>query len=51
MNRRHFLQSSLAAGALSGFHLRAADKAGRKYRTALVGAGWVSPEEASAFER
>lgn len=40
MNRRHFVQSSLAAGALAGFHVRAADKAGRKYRTALVGAGW-----------
>lgn len=40
MNRRSFLQSSLAAGSLAGFHLRAADKAGRKYRTALVGAGW-----------
>jgi len=40
MNRRHFLHSSLAAGALAGFHVRAADKAGPKYRTALVGAGW-----------
>jgi predicted dehydrogenase len=40
MNRRSFLQSALAAGTLAGFHVRAADKAGRKYRTALVGAGW-----------
>jgi predicted dehydrogenase len=42
MNRRAFLQRTLAASALStlSFHLRAADKAGRKYRTALIGAGW-----------
>ena len=42
MNRRTFLHRTLAAGALSGFTLsiRAADKAGRKYRTALIGAGW-----------
>jgi predicted dehydrogenase len=42
MNRRTFLQTTAAAGALAtfGFHLRAADKAGRKYRTALIGAGW-----------
>ena len=42
MNRRTFVHRALAAGALAapGFHLRAADKAGRKYRTALVGAGW-----------
>src|SRR3954470_21974053 len=42
MNRRSFLQSTLAAGALSSLrvNIRAADKAGRKYRTALVGAGW-----------
>lgn len=43
MQRRRFLQSTLAAGAASAlpfFHLRAADKAGRKYRTALVGCGW-----------
>ncbi len=42
MNRRSFVQSSLAAGALSAlpFRIRAADKAGRKYRTALVGCGW-----------
>jgi predicted dehydrogenase len=42
MNRRTFLQSTFAAGALSSlpFHIRAADKAGRKYRTALIGAGW-----------
>jgi predicted dehydrogenase len=42
MNRRSFLQSTLAAGALStlSFHVRGADKAGRKHRTALIGAGW-----------
>ena len=43
MQRRTFLRHTLAAGALASlpsFHLRAADKAGRKYRTALVGAGW-----------
>ena len=43
MLRRRFLQTSLAAGvagALPSFHVRAADKAGRKYRTALVGCGW-----------
>ncbi len=42
MNRRTFLHSSLAAGSLAAFpfHIRAADKAGRKYRTALIGAGW-----------
>jgi predicted dehydrogenase len=42
MNRRRFLQGSVAAGAVAAapFYLRAADKAGRKYRTALVGAGW-----------
>jgi predicted dehydrogenase len=42
MNRRAFLHRTLAASALStfSFNLRAADKAGRKYRTALIGAGW-----------
>ena len=42
MNRRTFLQSSAAAGTLATlpFSIRAADKAGRKYRTALIGAGW-----------
>lgn len=40
MNRRTFLHGTLAAGALAGFHLRAAEKSGRKYRTALIGAGW-----------
>ena len=42
MNRRDFLRTTLAAGALSSlpFHVRAADKAGRKFRTALVGCGW-----------
>ena len=40
MNRRSFLQSTLAAGTLASLHIRAADKAGRKHRTALIGAGW-----------
>jgi predicted dehydrogenase len=42
MNRRHFLHTSLAASALATFpfHVRAADKAGRKFRTALIGCGW-----------
>jgi predicted dehydrogenase len=42
MNRRTFFQGALAAGALStfSFHVRAAEKSGRKYRTALIGAGW-----------
>lgn len=42
MNRRTFLQTSLATSALAAapFHLRAADKAGRKFRTALIGCGW-----------
>ena len=42
MNRRSFLHSTLAAGALStvNLQLRGADKAGKKYRTALIGAGW-----------
>lgn len=44
MLRRHFVQSSVlaaaAATALPTFGLRASDKAGRKYRTALVGCGW-----------
>ena len=42
MNRRSFLQGTLAAGAIAAapFHLRAADKSGRKLRTALIGCGW-----------
>ena len=42
MNRRSFLQSSAAVGSLAAlpFSIRAADKAGKKYRTALIGAGW-----------
>src|ERR1044072_3908054 len=42
MNRRAFLQRTFAAGALSAlsFNVRGADKAGAKYRTALIGAGW-----------
>src|SRR5690349_16436417 len=42
MNRRSFLQSTFAAGALSAFsfHLRGAEKEGRRFRTALIGAGW-----------
>jgi predicted dehydrogenase len=40
MNRRVFLQRTLAAGAFANLTIRAADKAGRKYRTALIGTGW-----------
>jgi predicted dehydrogenase len=42
MNRRFFLQSAAAAGALASlpFHVRAAAKAGRRYRTVLIGTGW-----------
>lgn len=42
MNRRTFLHTSLAAGSLAALpvYVRAAEKAGRKYRTALIGAGW-----------
>ena len=40
MNRRSFLQTTLAAGTLATLHVRSADKSGRKYRTALIGAGW-----------
>ena len=40
MNRRTFLQSTLAAGTLASLQIRGADKVGRRYRTALVGAGW-----------
>lgn len=43
MNRRNFLRSSLAAGLLTGMpclHIIAADKAGKKRRTALIGCGW-----------
>ena len=40
MNRRSFLQGTLAAGTLASINIQAASKAGRKYRTALVGAGW-----------
>lgn len=42
MNRRDFIQGSAAASALAGFsfHVRAADKATRRFRTALIGAGW-----------
>lgn len=42
MNRRSFVRGTLAASALAhfNFHVRAADKAGRKFRTALVGCGW-----------
>src|SRR6185436_119174 len=42
MNRRSFLQGTLAAGAVAAtpFHLRAADKSGRRLRTALIGCGW-----------
>ena len=43
MNRRTFLRSTVAASALSTFNfhiLGAEDKAGKKYRTALIGCGW-----------
>jgi predicted dehydrogenase len=42
MNRRHFLQTTLAASALStfNFHILGQDKAGRKQRTVLIGCGW-----------
>jgi predicted dehydrogenase len=42
MNRRTFLQSTAAASALAAFSipLRAQEKSGRKFRTALVGCGW-----------
>ncbi len=42
MNRRSFLHSTSAAGTLAAFSLqtRAAEKSGRRYRTALVGCGW-----------
>ncbi len=43
MNRRTFLRSTVAASALStfNFHILGADnKAGKKYRTALIGCGW-----------
>lgn len=42
MNRRTFLQRTAAAGSLAAFpvFLRGADRAGRKFRTALIGAGW-----------
>lgn len=43
MNRRHFLQSSLAATTLASFPrvLRSADSpGGRKFRTVLIGCGW-----------
>ncbi len=42
MNRRTFLHSTATAGALKAFSIqtRAAEKSGRKYRTALVGCGW-----------
>jgi predicted dehydrogenase len=40
MTRRGFLKSSVAATALAGFPALAADDAGRKYRTVLIGCGW-----------
>jgi predicted dehydrogenase len=43
-NRRRFLQSSLAAGAMAGAALAApairGEEKARRYRTALVGTGW-----------
>ena len=43
MNRRSFLRTATAAGAISAVNLRilgAEDKAGRKQRTVLIGCGW-----------
>lgn len=42
MNRRTFLQSSAAAGALTTFAIKTSgqEKAVRRHRTALVGCGW-----------
>lgn len=43
MNRRSFLQTSVAAAAIASlpFSIRAQDKAGaKKFRTALIGCGW-----------
>ena len=43
MNRRTFIRTTAAASALSTFNfhiLGAEDKAGKKYRTALIGCGW-----------
>jgi predicted dehydrogenase len=43
MNRRTFLQTTVATGALAAlpFSIRAQDKAGaKKFRTALIGCGW-----------
>ena len=43
MNRRTFLRTTAAASALSTFNfhiLGAEDKAGKKYRTVLIGCGW-----------
>src|SRR3954464_342919 len=43
MNRRRFLTSTAAAGALAAapFNIRAQDKAGvKKFRTVLIGCGW-----------
>ena len=42
MNRRTFIQSTAAASTLAAFSVktRAAEKSGRKFRTAMVGCGW-----------
>src|SRR5688572_13390775 len=48
MNRRQFIRTSAAGAGLAAYayssgpapFARASDKAGKKYRTALVGAGW-----------
>ena len=42
MKRRAFLHSAAAAGGLATLSLRtsAAEKSGRRYRTALIGCGW-----------
>lgn len=40
-NRRRFLTTTAGAAVLSGFPaIRAQDKSGKKYKTALIGSGW-----------
>ena len=49
ISRRHFLQTSAAVAAFNAVPLLAAP--GRKYRTALIGAGWWGPDHhAHGFE-
>ncbi|MFM9029654.1 MAG: gfo/Idh/MocA family oxidoreductase, partial [Opitutaceae bacterium] len=42
MKRRTFLHSAAAAGSLATLAVRtsAAEKSGRRYRTAIIGCGW-----------